>query len=564
MPEVKPKAWQTATRFFILAGLILVVGGFAMFLILDPASWLKNPWVSAPVGLGIVLAIVGVLVNLSWLGDIFLRRRALVGVNVVFMTLIAIIVVIFLNFISLRRYARWDLTESSRFSLSGKTVNVLSGLKERVEVTALVGGVRELDAWLQSRIEDLLEEYKARSTKLEVEVIEATRERDRVKLFLDGIGEKDAELNSLIVRCRGRTKHVTQKELIKFTPRPLFNGEAALTEAIINVSEGKPPVVYFSTGHGERSIQDGLSRLNTYLKRDNYETKTISLAVDKRVPEDCDILVIAGPKTLITQEEIGLIRNYLQGGGKLLAMLEPAAARGEASSLARLLREFNVDVRGDLVAFDRSTNIFGQTILTHELSARDFAPHAITDSLSNINLRFFGAAPLKVIESGSSQPGMPPAGNPAYRAIALVRARKSSWGESQPMKREKRKYEPAEDEEGPVVLAAAVEVVRPGGSAYAPPEPVPGGARLIIIGDVDCADNRLIDSLASANKPFIINAFNWLAEKSTLLGIGPQEPDLRPLRLTPKSQRAVFWISIVGMPFAAILVGGVVWWRRRR
>jgi ABC-type uncharacterized transport system involved in gliding motility auxiliary subunit len=60
-----------------------------------------------------------------------------------------------------------------------------------------------------------------------------------------------------------------------------------------------------------------------------------------------------------------------------------------------------------------------------------------------------------------------------------------------------------------------------------------------------------------------LNAVNWLAEREQVVGIPPHESEHPNMYLSMSSLGWILLITIVLMPGAAIVIGIVVWRRRR-
>jgi hypothetical protein len=89
-----------------------------------------------------------------------------------------------------------------------------------------------------------------------------------------------------------------------------------------------------------------------------------------------------------------------------------------------------------------------------------------------------------------------------------------------------------------------------------------GATRLLITGDSIFLGNHQIES--AANRDFAGYAANWLLDRGQLLeGLGPQSILEYRLVMTEAQLSAVQWILLAGMPGAALLLGGLVWLRRR-
>jgi LPXTG-motif cell wall-anchored protein len=83
------------------------------------------------------------------------------------------------------------------------------------------------------------------------------------------------------------------------------------------------------------------------------------------------------------------------------------------------------------------------------------------------------------------------------------------------------------------------------------------------VGDSVFLANGSIDNVA--NHDFASHGINWLlARNELLLGLAPRPIKEYKLALTQSKLRAVSWILLAGMPGSVLLLGGVVWFRRRK
>jgi hypothetical protein len=90
-----------------------------------------------------------------------------------------------------------------------------------------------------------------------------------------------------------------------------------------------------------------------------------------------------------------------------------------------------------------------------------------------------------------------------------------------------------------------------------------GTTRLVVTGDSFFLNNNNIDR--EANRPFASHAINWLLARNELLVGVPRRPIKEfKLTLTAPEMSAVQWILMGAMPGVALLLGGLVWLRRRR
>ena len=89
-----------------------------------------------------------------------------------------------------------------------------------------------------------------------------------------------------------------------------------------------------------------------------------------------------------------------------------------------------------------------------------------------------------------------------------------------------------------------------------------GSTRLVVTGDSFFLGNKLIE--AAANRDFAWHSVNWLLDRSQLLGgIGPRKVTSYTLTITKGQTRNVRWILLAGVPGFIVLLGVMVWFRRR-
>ena len=83
----------------------------------------------------------------------------------------------------------------------------------------------------------------------------------------------------------------------------------------------------------------------------------------------------------------------------------------------------------------------------------------------------------------------------------------------------------------------------------------------MIFGDSDFARNRFFFS--SDNADLLLNSVNWLADDYELISIRPKLLPYRELVLNSRERDFIKWSSWFFPPAVMMLLGGLVWWRRR-
>jgi len=460
--------------------------------------------------------------------------------------ILAVALVGMLNWLSYRHYLRGDWTSSKIYSLSDKTKNVLKGIKDEVRVVVLMTP----NTPLFTETKELLSRYEAVSPKLKVEFIDPERDPLRTKQLAQEFGVSAA--NTVVFASGGRKKYVTSDQLADYdysgmqTGQPPklkgFKGEEQFTAAVLAVVSPKVPKVYFVTGHGEHDPdsvgEDGMSQLRELLKRDNLEVSKATL-LSGSVPADCDLLVIAGPRTPLTDPEKSALSGYLEKGGRALVLLDPLlGAQQRPSGLEEFVKAYGVQVNNDLVIDPARKLPFFDVSAVY---VTDFRSHPSVDGLQGL------AVLLPVARSVTTTTAQ------GATSTILLTTSDKGWGETNLdlLIRTGQAQKDAKDTPGPVALGVAAQSEKDKDRGW----------RLVVFGNSAFVTNAQIANAGNVNLG--LNTVNWLAKQEQALGIAPRSPEQVQLFLSANQMRTVFLISLVGLPVFAIALGVAVWWRRR-
>jgi len=499
-------------------------------------EWSQYSWHAAIVGLVLILVYIGA----QWrdIGKSFERRQTRLGTIAASSVLVLLAILVAVNYLASRRNYRWDLTANQQFSLSDQSRQLLQKLDQPVKAMVFAKST-EFDTF-----RDRLDEYEyAAKGKLSTEYINP--DKDPVKATQNQV----QAYGTVVFAYKGRTERVVGSD------------EQQLTNALIKVISGEQRKVYFLEGHGERdttsSARDGYSVISQGLGSENYKVEMLPLAQKGEVPADATVLVIAAPKTDLLQPEVDAIKKYLDRGGKLFCLVEPATTKDTKPlpNLLAVLKEWGFDV-GDNIVID--TNPVGQLLGTGELApvATRYPSHPIT-----ANFRVITAYPtarsVRPVTGGTN--GRTPQ--------TFVESSTVSWGETdlqaiydqKPVEQDKDK-----DLAGPVSIAAAVNVAAPNAPKADPkagPDAPKPETRVAVIGDSDFASNSFLG--IQGNRDLFLNTVGWLAQQENLISIRPHEADDRRLTLTAREQSVLVWSAILVLPLAIFGMGILAWTRRR-
>ena len=522
------------------AGIACVAGGVVVRMTM-PAQ--EEVWFWSLIA-GIV--IIGVYGLAQWrdMLTFFGRRQTRYGALASSSIVLALGILVAVNFILARQNKRWDLTAARQYSLAAQTVQILEALEAPLGILVFA---RDIDF---PRYQDRLAEYDYTSSQVTLEFIDVDK---------DPVAAREYEVQvygTIVLEYEDRIERVVSEE------------EQDLTNALIKVIEGEEQRVYFVEGHGERSTdgedRDGYNGLSEALRLDNLKVSSVVLAQTGEVPEDASVVVVAGPSNDLLAGEVDVLRDYLESAGKLLVLLDPPddPETTDQSNLISLISEWGIDVGNDVVVDASGVGQLLGTDATVPVAA-SYPPHPITENFELLTA-FPLARSISPIEGGAN----------GRTAQMFIRTSERSWAETS--MDELAGGEVAMDDAdspGPVSIGVAVSVAvevadaddgseeqaadsEDDESKDAPPPQ----ARLAVIGDSDFASNSALG--IQGNRDLALNTINWLAQQENLISIRPRQPEDRRITLTSAQQFNVLVVTWL-IPFAAIVAGAMTWWRRR-
>ncbi|HYV85516.1 MAG TPA: DUF4350 domain-containing protein [Patescibacteria group bacterium] len=490
-------------------------------------------WMSLA-GFGALLFVGGLVLNRGRIAAGLRGRTVRAASASVGYTLTVLAVVVLANFLSVRHHHRFDLTENKQFSLSEQTIKVLGGLPRDVTMTIFS---RETDPGY-AKLKDLLDEYKYRTSRLAVHLLDPDKNPGEVKRY------NVTELGTIVVESGKQESRITTSD------------EEALTNALIKVTSDKERVVYFTTGHGEHDIndsgRDGLSALKGVMEKQNYVVKP--LVLNQGVPADASALVVPGARKPLLDAEVKMMHGYIDGGGRLFLAQDPAADPG----LGSLLAEFGASVRKDVI-IDKVSQLFGGDARIPMVAPDGYdRSHPITKSF-DFQTMFPLASSIDVKEPA-------PAG---VTATKLAHTSDLSWGETseQEIQSGRIRLDEGADTRGPLTIAAAfeskTETAKPAAADAAGAAPKPDRAsRLVLFGDSDFMSNNYFN--AGGNGDLALSGIAWLVEQGELISIRPKGSTPRVVILSPAQVFYYFWTIVAVAPILIAAVGVTIWWRRKR
>lgn len=278
---------------------------------------------------------------------------------------------------------QYDISSAKLYSITSNTKVVVNALDKDVTIYWIVQSDEEDDI-----LENLLGKYESLSEHIEV----VKKNPDIYPTFAQQYTSETVQNNSLVVECGERSRFISygdiylyETNMSSYSYDVSFDGEGAITSAIDYVVSEDLPKIYVLEGHGETELP---AAFNEQLEKENIELSTFSLLTADSIPEDADGILIYAPSSDISEEEKGLLAEYVSGGGQLVVMAGPTED-GTLTNLYGILADYGVEAaEGIAVDTDRGHFAFqAPYVLLPDISSSE-----ITDPL--IEERYYAIMPI--------------------------------------------------------------------------------------------------------------------------------------------------------------------------
>ncbi len=465
-----------------------------------------------------------------------------------------------LNYLALHYAWRYDLTEHRRHSLSPETLSYLATLNQpvRIYVTIPSDDGERTTAQAFRDINGLLREYiyatemsdTGRITVQQLDVNMQRREAERL-----GIDRADI----VLVTSGDKRRIVPIEDFYEIRDRrkQAFQGERMLTAAILDVSSLERKKIYFLAGHGEMSPADvdgvrGLSSLTAELRLRNFEVGVVDLLQNRRVPEDADLLIAAGPRGPYDPFVVELLREYLAvGAGRLILLLAPT----QHNELDALLFDWGIRANDDVVVVDDDSDHVTQG---GDLRVSAFTEHPITRTLLNYGTPLIiGHSRIATQDPGRALDG-------SLTVTVLAASSPTAWGETN-YRAGYAEYNAGIDIKGQPNIEPLDRLgLITASERVTPPKDLPfsvRGGRLVVFGNADIASNNRIGIVG--NQTIILNAVNWCLDRDTQLNIPARPIERFQLSLSEQELLRLRYSLLLVLPGVAAVLGLLVYWTRR-
>lgn len=420
-----------------------------------------------------------------------------------------------------------DVTRNASNSLASSSVDTLQQLPGPINITMYANSKDAELGDIEQLVRDFIGLYQRHKSDISLTFVDPTKNADAMRKI---------EIRSnreMVIEYQGRNEHLT-----------LLN-EQSLTSALLRLAHSKNQKIMYLDGHGERKPEGNanhdLGEFGKKLKQNGFQLSSLNLALAQDVPANGGVLIITQPQIKLLPGEIDKILRYVDSGGNLLWLIDAEPMQGLeklASKLGLLLTPGTIN-DPDAQRMNAPDN---WTI------GASYPPHAITQNF-NLITAFPYATPIGREDSNGQGDNGGQHKNNAWQRSTLIEAASQGWV-SRNSNLQKPRFDKNRDVHGPFSLAIALQRTD---NAHE--------QRIVVVGSGAFLANAYVGN--GGNLDLGINIINWLAREEHLITTQPRAT-LDTAIVLSKNQLSVISVGfVIAVPLLLIIIGGLIWWRRK-
>ena len=465
------------------------------------------------------------------------------------LTLVLLIVFVFLainTWMQSLELTPIDLTEEKLYTLTDESKERVKDIDKDVNIYFV--GYTDGDSNLE-----LAKQYKNANEKIVAESVNAEDRPDLAEKY--GI---ESGSTGIIVECGDKSKVLTESDLVTYdttTYETISIAEERLTSAIVSVTTDDIPKIYFLEGYSDFSLSYNMNYLNVYLENEITEVDTLNILSTGNVPEDCDTLIITSPSKDFDDVAKTAIIDYINRGGNILWLNAAMANAVDLPNVNEVLALYGVNPFE--VGIIRETETSKMVSGSPDLIIPNLGYSSITEDIYSDGIIFANATKININEEGLEDLNVVETDLATTSSGAYFR---TNFNNSATTAEEG-------EETGSFVVGAELEKTITEANEETGEQAKT--STLIIYGenyfisDYQLAQNSQYPAIQLGNnKDLILNSLAYLSDR---------EEDITARKSTgtvtytaTEQQDTIVRVIIFAVPAVIILVGLIVWQKRRR
>ena len=424
---------------------------------------------------------------------------------------------------------KYDMTKNKLYSLSDQTYKVMDKLSHDVNIIIFCK-----QSSYDQGMSEIINKYPSKSKKITVKYVDPTTNPQVAKKYSST--ENEIANGSIVVESVGKFKAIKESELYN-TKEDQTTGETSvqslaveqkITGAIMYVTGDKNSIVYNLQGHKEIALA---TEVSSDLSNQNFSIKSVNLLTNDWKPVAGDMLLVSSPSIDISKEELIKLKDFFSKGGHGIFLMD--LQKGKFPNFDDLMSTFGIQIGHSLILEGDSKKFYQEpAYLIPKMNS-----HAIINPMvsANLPILFPVAQPIEQLkvkkDSLKIEPLLTTSGQSfGKKNINSTKAQKESG-----------------DIDGPFDVAVAITDTQE-----------LSNAKIVVF-----SSSGFINVAAGGNIDLFMNSINWVQGLEENISITPKDLTTLPLEITKAQTLGFSALVIIVIPAIVLIIGVVVWLRRR-
>ena len=443
-----------------------------------------------------------------------------------------------------------DVTSNRLYTLTDQTREYVDTMAE--DVTIYVWSAEDS---MDQTVVKTLDRYASLSDHIRVEYVDP-RVNPR---FYTSYAESAPAAGSLIVVSDLRSKVIEASDLYESTYAydessyygyseqvTGYDAEGQITAALNYVLSEDMPVVYLITGHGERSLETSYT---SALEKANVTSESLHLMDVDAIPDDVAALMILGPTSDLSADDVEKVTAYLERGGKVMITL--TMTEEELPNLQSLLAYMGLSTESGIVVEESTEHYYRNPFF--ELPEMSYSTYT-----AGVNGTYYVFSPyncgLRIPEDTDeiTYDVFLKSSDDAFLMKDYVNATDYSQKEGDP--------------DGPFALGVeAVKTLDASGDATADGASADAtSATMIVLASAETFTEAADEMVSGANRTVFMNIVSAFSDQELNVSIPAKSYDMQLLSVTQAGIIRLGVLLVILLPLGCLIAGFVIWMRRRR
>ncbi|MBU3099138.1 MULTISPECIES: GldG family protein [Clostridium] len=444
-------------------------------------------------------------------------------------TSMVLVILLIANLVIDKMDFKYDMTKNKLYSLSNQSYKVMDKLSRDINII-----IFSKQSSYDQGMTEIINKYPSKSKKITVKYVDPTTNPQVAKKYSST--ENEIANGSIVVESSGKFKAIKESELYN-TTEDQTTGETSvkslaveqkITGAIMYVAGDKNSVVYNLQGHKEKALS---TEASSNLSNQNFIVKQLNLLTNVWKPEAGDMLLVSSPSVDISKDELIKLKDFFSKGGHGIFLMD--VQNGKFPNFDNLMSTFGIQIEHSLIVEGDSKKYYREpAYLIPKMNS-----HAIIDPMvsANLPILFPVAQPIDQLKVKKA----------SLKVEPLLTTSGESFGKKDINSTTTQKA--SGDTDGPFDVAVAITDTQESSVA-----------KIVVF-----SSSGFINVAAGGNLDLFMNSMNWVQDRQENISITPKDLTTQTLEMTKAQTLGFSALVIIVIPAIVLIMGVVVWIRRR-